>query len=89
MHEFSLLKDLIRKIEQVARDHHVERVASVKVRIGALAHISGEHFRGHFEHAALGTSAEGARLDIEISTDETHPHAHDIMLVSVEVAEPA
>ena len=42
----------------------------MKVKLGALVHISGEHFREHFEQAALGTPAEGARLDIDVLTDE-------------------
>lgn len=85
MHEFSLLKDIFRKIEQVAIENKVKRVSAVKVRIGALAHISGEHFREHFEHAAPGTSAEGARLDVEVSTNQDDPRAQEIVLEYVEV----
>jgi hydrogenase nickel incorporation protein HypA/HybF len=59
----------------------------VKVKLGALAHISEEHFREHFEQAAAGTPAEGARLDIDVSADESDPHAQDILLQSVDVEE--
>ena len=41
------------------------------MKLGALAHISPDHFREHFEHGACGTIAEGARLTIEIGHD---PH---------------
>ena len=57
------------------------------MKLGALAHISGKHFREHFEQATLGTLAEGARLDIDVSTDQSDPHAQDILLQSVDVEE--
>jgi hydrogenase nickel incorporation protein HypA/HybF len=85
MHEFSLIADLMRKISAIAREQDAGRISSVKVKLGALAHISGEHFREHFEQAALGTPAEGARLEIDVSTDESDPCAQDILLQSVDV----
>jgi hydrogenase nickel incorporation protein HypA/HybF len=85
MHEFSLINDLMRKIDAIAREQGARRVASVKVEFGALSHISADHFREHFEAAATGTIAEGARLDIETLTDERDPQAQDILLDSVEV----
>jgi hydrogenase nickel incorporation protein HypA/HybF len=85
MHEFSLINDLIRKIDAIARDQGARRVVGVKVRLGALSHISPNHFREHFEAAAAGTIAEAARLDIETLPDERDPHAQDILLDSVEV----
>ena len=87
MHEFSLINDLMRKIESVAREHGGKKSLSGKVRLGALAHISAEHFREHFVEASAGTLAAGARLDIAQLTDESDPHAQDILLESVEVEE--
>ena len=87
MHEFSLITDLMRKITAIASEQGAGRISGVKVKLGALAHISGEHFREHFEQAALGTLAEGARLDIDVSTDERDPHAQDILLQSVDLEE--
>jgi hydrogenase nickel incorporation protein HypA/HybF len=87
MHEFSLITDLMRKITDIAREQGADRISGVKVRLGALAHISREHFREHFEQAAVGTPAEGARLEIDISTDESDPCAQDILLQSVDVEE--
>jgi hydrogenase nickel incorporation protein HypA/HybF len=87
MHEFSLINDLMHKIESIAREHNGQKILSVKVRLGALAHISPEHFREHFVQAAAGTLAAGARLVVEQLTDESDPHAQDIMLESVEVEE--
>lgn len=87
MHEMSLIHDLMRKIKTIATDQKATRVAGVKVRIGALAHISADHFREHFEEEAKGTIAEGARLEVEMLTDEKDPQAQDIILDSVEVEE--
>ncbi len=85
MHEMSLIHDLMRKIETIAREQNAAKVVCVKVRLGALAHISADHFREHFEEESKGTIADGARLDVELLTDENDPQAQDIMLDSVEV----
>ena len=85
MHEMSLIHDLMRKIETIARDQNAVKVVGVKVRLGALAHISPDHFREHFEEESKGTIADGARLEVELLTDEHDPQAQDIMLDSVEV----
>jgi hydrogenase nickel incorporation protein HypA/HybF len=85
MHEFSLINDLMRKIAAIAHEQSARRVVGVKVTLGALSHISPDHFREHFEAAATGTIAQDAMLDIETLTDEHDPHAQDILLDSVEV----
>jgi len=87
MHEFSLLKDLLGKIKAIAEENASEKVIGVKVKLGALAHISPEHFREHFNHAVVGTLAEDAKLEIETLTDMSDPHAQEIILDSVELAE--
>jgi hydrogenase nickel incorporation protein HypA/HybF len=85
MHEASLLQDILGKIESVARQNEVERVLKVRVRLGALSHISAEHFREHFEAAVPGTAAEGAELEIEVLSDIHDPLAQEIVLDSVEL----
>jgi len=85
MHEFSLIHDLMRKIESVAREHGGGKIVSVKVKVGALSHISPEHFREHFVTAAAGTVAANARLEIETLKDQADPRAQDILLESVEM----
>jgi len=84
MHEFSLMADLLRKIEQLARD--ADKVTAVKVKLGALSHITPDHFREHFEEAIVGTVAEGATLDVEQCDNEHDPNAQDILLESVDIA---
>ena len=85
MHELSLMADILRKIEDVARQQGASRVISVRVRLGALSHISADHFREHFEHACRGTVAEHASLIIELDTDPGRPWAQDVVLESVEI----
>lgn len=87
MHEFSLIADLMRKISAAAPHPQRQKIVGVKVRLGALAHISPKHFREHFVQAAKGTPAENARLEIELSDDTTHPNAQDLVLKSIEVEE--
>ncbi len=87
MHELSLLKDLMHKIKTIAKDNNSDKVIGVKVKLGALAHISRDHFRGHFDQAVKGTIAEGAKLEVESLTDISDSHAQEIILDSVEVAD--
>lgn len=86
MHEFSLMADLLRKIEQLARDSEADKVTGVKVKLGALSHITSDHFREHFGEAIVGTVAEGATLDVEQSNDQGDPNAQDILLESIDIA---
>ena len=55
MHEFSLVDDLMRESQRIAPEEGASRISSVKAKLGALVHISREHFREAFEQAALGT----------------------------------
>ena len=89
MHEASLMRGLMMKLETLAREQHATRVKRVRVWLGALSHFSAEHFREHFDDASRGTLAENALLDIELSTDIADSRARDVVLESfdVEVAE--
>ena len=84
MHEFSLLADLFRKIETIVSENQAHQATRVTVQLGALAHISPEHLREHFNQAKSGTSAENAELEVTL-TDEHDPQAQDIVLRSLEV----
>ena len=85
MHEAGLMKGLMRRIGAIAEAEGAERVVVVSVWLGALSHMSPEHFAEHFERASQGTPAEGARLSATASEDTSHEHAADILLESVEV----
>lgn len=87
MHEDSLIKDLIHKITNIAHEQHASKVLSVTVKLGALSHISPDHFREHFEHATRGTVVEGAWLNIELMTDVTDPQSLDVLIENIEVVD--
>ena len=85
MHERALMRDVMRKIDEVARAGGAARVTRVGVRLGALSHFSAEHFREHFVDAARGTIAEGATIDAVLDTDIADSRARDVVVESVEV----
>jgi len=85
MHEASLMRDLMQKIFKVAAEGSARNVTSVRVWLGALSHMSPDHFREHFETASLGTIAENAALKFETSTDIGDSNAQDIVLLGIEV----
>jgi hydrogenase nickel incorporation protein HypA/HybF len=85
MHEVSLIVNLMRRIDAIAKVERARRIVGVSVWLGALSHMSAEHFVEHFERAAAGTVAEGARLDVTVSDDPYDANAQDLMIESVAV----
>ena len=85
MHEASLMRGLMAKLESVAREQHASRVKGVRVWLGALSHFSAEHFREHFQEASRGTFAADATLEVEVSADPADPHAQDVIIESIDV----
>lgn len=85
MHEASLMNDLMHRIASIADQESASRVTGIEVWLGALSHMSAEHFREHFDECARGSLAEGACLSIECSEDIHHPDAQTILLRSIEV----
>ena len=86
MHEMSLLRDLLGKLDQISASEGGAKIVRVRVWLGAFSHISADHFREHFEEATAGGVADGAELEVEESDDESHPDAQEIVLRTVEVA---
>jgi hydrogenase nickel incorporation protein HypA/HybF len=87
MHETALVRDVVRRIEDVARATGARRVTGAIIWLGALSHLSPEHFREHFAIAAQESIAAGATLMIEVSDDPNEPHAQNVRLVSVDLDE--
>ncbi len=88
MHEEALLRDLVRKVEEVARTHRSERVTRIRLWVGAFAHLSPPQLRDRWTTAAAGTAAERAELEIEFSHDTSDPRATGVVLVSVDAEPP-
>ena len=85
MHETALVRDMVRRIEELARATNARRVTGAKVWLGALSHLSPEHLREHFAAEARDTLAAGVVLDIEVSDDLDDPHAQQVRLESVDL----
>jgi hydrogenase nickel incorporation protein HypA/HybF len=84
MHETALVRDVVHRIEDLARSTG-SRVTRAKVWLGALSHLSVEHFREHFAVEARDTLAAGAALEIDVSSDPEDPHAQHVRLESVDL----
>lgn len=84
MHEFSLMANLRDKIEVIAREQQAKRINKVFVQLGALCHISEDHFKEHFVEGMKGSVAEGAELHVDVLPDIHNPQAQDILLKSLE-----
>ena len=87
MHETALVRDVVHRVEGLARSTGARRVTGAKVWLGALSHLSAEHFREHFAIEARDTLAAGAVLEIEVSNDPADLHAQHVRLESVDLDE--
>ena len=85
MHEMGLINDLLNKMDAIAKEQNASRITKANVWLGALSHISADHFKGHFIDGTAGTIAQGAELEIEMSDDMNDPNAQSILLKSVDV----
>lgn len=85
MHEQALIRDVIRRVVELAETQRATRVTGVVVRLGALSHFTPGHFREHFADAAQGTIADGATVHTVAEQDLTDPRAGDVVVESVEV----
>jgi hydrogenase nickel incorporation protein HypA/HybF len=88
MHETGIVRDLVRRMDQAAREAGATRVSGASVWLGALSQFSPAHFRAHFDDEAHGTLAEGAVLRIEVSQDPLHPQAQSVMMQSLDLDIP-
>ena len=85
MHEASLMKNLMRQLDELAKAEDAKRITGVSVWLGAFCHMSGAHFAEHFEESSAGTIAEGAELDVTVSDDPKDANAQEILIRSVTV----
>jgi hydrogenase nickel incorporation protein HypA/HybF len=85
VHERALMRDVIRRVEDVAAAEGSARVTRIAVRLGALSHFTADHFREHFEDAARGTVAESAIVDAVVEDDVANARAREVLLESIEL----
>lgn len=62
MHEFSLAKSLLRRVEAEAARAGLARVTAVEVEVGELQSVEPELLAEAFRAAAFGTRSAGAEL---------------------------
>ena len=86
MHEQSLMKDLLNKIEQSVMLENKPLLA-VNLQLGELAHISSSHLKEHFEQAVKGTPLASVAINISELPGIDHPLAQDIVLESLEFSD--
>ncbi|MFO0573406.1 MAG: hydrogenase maturation nickel metallochaperone HypA [Polyangia bacterium] len=87
MHEHAILRSLMKEITRIAAAEGARRVTAVHVHLGALSHLTEEHFREHFAIESRGTPAEGAALSVEVGQDPLAADALQVVLRSLEVQE--
>jgi Zn finger protein HypA/HybF involved in hydrogenase expression len=85
MHEYLLVKDMLRNIEAAARAQHALRVVDVHVRIGSLSGVTAEGLHRNFETLSRGTLAECACLEVDVCSDRFDPLACEVVLKSIQV----
>ena len=84
MHELSLMRDLMAKIQNLAAAHNAIRVTKIKVKLGPLSHMTSEHFKEHYDQVAIGTIAENAAIEIG-EYNESGPYSQDVFLEGIEI----
>ncbi len=66
MHEYSLVQDVVRRVEEEARCRAALAVHRVRVAIGQLAGVEPELFRNAYELLRAGTMCDRAELELVI-----------------------
>jgi len=85
MHEEAMLRDVVRKAEEVARGEPSARVTRVRLWVGARSHLGGPELRDRWANAVHGTALAGAVVEIETSSDAANPNADRVILRSLDV----
>jgi hydrogenase nickel incorporation protein HypA/HybF len=87
MHEEALLRDVLRKAEEVARSERGHRVTRIRLWVGARSHLQGPELAARWADAVTGTALSGAPIEVELSADRDDPNAESVMLRSLDVEE--
>ena len=89
MHETALVRDFVRRIDQIARAAGASHVIGAKVWLGALSHLSAEHFREHFALEARDTLARHGDIGDRGVDRSDRPACSEARLESVELKDDA
>ena len=83
MHEEALLRDLRRKVRELAPAGGTVRIVRVRLWVGALAHVTPGSIRRRWPEVVADTSAAECQLEIDLSTDPSDPAAQRVRLVEM------
>jgi hydrogenase nickel incorporation protein HypA/HybF len=86
MHEEAMLRDVVRKAEEVARAQGPARVTRVRLWVGARSHLGGPELKDRWANAVKGTALSGADIEVETSRDASDPNSGRVILRSLDVA---
>jgi len=64
MHEFSIIYNVLRAVEDVAKQNHFNQVDKIILRIGKLRQVMPDFLQFAFEASSEDTISEGAKLEI-------------------------
>lgn len=64
MHEYSLVRALLDRVDRSAREHGASQVSALRVRVGEVAGVDMELLASAFDLARAGTSAASAELEL-------------------------
>jgi hydrogenase nickel incorporation protein HypA/HybF len=65
MHERSLMKALLRRVENVAAEHPGSRVLSIRVRVGEFSGVDPELFASAYDDLITDSPIHGAALELD------------------------
>jgi hydrogenase nickel incorporation protein HypA/HybF len=65
MHEQSLVRNLLKQVDQIRRDHGASRVAEVRVELGPLSGVEPALLTSAFEQLANDETVDSASLVID------------------------
>ena len=66
MHQTANAREILKAAESLARESRLARIHAIYLHVAAWADIDTDELREDVRHAALGTIAEGAKLEIEV-----------------------
>jgi hydrogenase nickel incorporation protein HypA/HybF len=66
MHELGVVMEIVKTVEDFARDHGVRSVATLVLQVGELSSVIPRYLRECFPAAADGTLLQETELEIEV-----------------------
>ncbi len=67
MHELGILFNVVRTVEDIARQNQVTRIAALVLQVGELSPVVPHYLQACYPAAVDGTLLEGAELKIEVT----------------------